>query len=75
MNDNTIIFGQNYNYLSNKNYKGLSIVDALKEINVDSSYAYRKQLANLNNIINYTETKEQNIKLLNLLKEDVLKYK
>ena len=37
-------------YLSNSKYKGFSIVDALKEINVDSSYEYRSKLAKLNGI-------------------------
>lgn len=61
-------------YLSNKNYEGNSIVDALKEINIDSSYQYRKELAKINNITNYQGTSEQNMKLLNLLKQGLLKY-
>ena len=74
VNDNTIISKENNRYLSNKNYKGTSIVDALKEINIDSTYNYRSKLAKLNNINNYQGTTEQNIKLLNLLKEGKLKY-
>lgn len=74
VNDNTIISKIENRYLSNKTYKGTSIVDALKEINIDSSYNYRSKLAKSNNIDNYQGTKEQNIKLLNLLKEGKLKY-
>jgi len=74
VNDNTIITKIENRYLSNKTYKGTSIVDALKEINIDSSYNYRSKLAKLNNIDNYQGTKEKNIKLLNLLKKGKLKY-
>lgn len=66
VNDNVII--NNSIYLSNPNYKGVSIVDALNEIKVDSSYNYRSKLASKNNISNYKGTEEQNIKLLDLLK-------
>lgn len=37
-------------YLSNANYNGNSIVDALKQINIDSSYLYRSKLAFVNGI-------------------------
>ena len=60
-------------YLSNKKYKGNSIVDALKQINVDSSYSYRAKLAKKNAIKNYKGSTEQNIKMLNLLKNGILK--
>ena len=50
-----------------------SLVDALKSINVDSSFENRKAIANKNNISNYTGTYEQNTKLLNLLKNGKLK--
>lgn len=73
-NDNVIISKDNIKYLSNKTYKGTSIVDGLREINVDSSYQYRTKLATLNNITNYKGTKEQNLALLNLLKKGKLKY-
>lgn len=59
-------------YLSNQNYNGTSIVDALNEINIDSSYNYRSNLAKINKINNYIGTSEQNIKLLTLLKEGKL---
>lgn len=75
VNDNVIINKiTEERYLSNKTYKGFSIVDALNEINIDSSYKYRSELAKINSIENYKGTKEQNIKLLNLLKEGKLKY-
>lgn len=59
-------------YLSS-NYTGTSIVDGLKSINIDSSYDYRQMLAEKNDITNYHGSYEQNIKLLNLLKEGKLK--
>jgi len=67
-NDSVIISNTN-NYLSNRNYQGNSIVDALNQINIDSSFTNRKKLATKNNIINYTGTSSQNSKLLSLLKE------
>jgi hypothetical protein len=59
-------------YLSNPGYKGVSIVDALNQISVDSSYNYRSKLAKVNGISNYRGTAEQNTKLLNLLKQGKL---
>ena len=59
-------------YLSNYEYKNGSIVDALKNINIDSSYDYRKLLAEKNGIENYHGSFDQNVKLLNLLKEGKL---
>ena len=55
------------------NYKGVSIVDALVSIGVDSSFANRTKLANINGISNYRGTPEQNTTLLNLLKQGKLK--
>jgi len=74
VNDNVIVSKENNRYLSNKSYKGTSIIDALKEKNTNSSYQYRKELAKLNNISNYKGTEKQNIQLLNLLKQGKLKY-
>lgn len=75
VNDNVIINKlTSEKYLSNTTYKGNSLVDALKEINVDSSYKYREELAKINNINNYRGTAEQNTKMLNLLKQGILKY-
>lgn len=59
-------------YLSNKSYKGKSIVEALQQINVDYSYSYRKKLALVNNIKSYTGTNTQNMRMLNLLKNGKL---
>ncbi len=63
----------NNGYLENSSYKGNSIVDALKQIGVDSSFEHRKKIAERNNIANYRGTPEQNTKLLNLLKQGKLK--
>lgn len=60
-------------FLNAKNYYHGSIVDALKSINVDSSYNYRKKLAEANNIENYSGSYSQNIQMLNLLKQGKLK--
>lgn len=57
-----------YTYLSNPNYKGSSIVDALNQIKVDSSFEYRKKLAVKNNIKDYTGKADENKRLLDRLK-------
>ena len=67
------ILAPKVNYLLNTNYTGVSIVDALKEIGVDSSYQYRARLAEVNNISNYHGTAEQNTRMLELLKNGRLK--
>lgn len=54
----------------NKSFK--SFVDALKSIGVDSSFSNRKEIAKINNINSYFGTYNQNIKLLNLLKNGLL---
>ena len=46
-----------------------SIIDALNSIGVDSSYSNRKSIAALNGISNYRWISDQNIQLLNLLKQ------
>jgi hypothetical protein len=60
-------------FLSNPKYHYGSIVDALKNINIDSSYQNRKILAQINGITNYHGSYSQNVKLLSLLKEGKLK--
>ena len=60
-------------YLSNLSYNGVSIVDALNQIGVDSSYSYRSRLAEVNDISNYMGTAEQNTYMLELLKKGTLK--
>ena len=77
-NKNLIYIGQKLIIKSNNNYfnkytgNSLSIVDALKSINVDSSFGYRTKIANVNGIKSYIGTSIQNITLLNLLKEGKL---
>lgn len=60
-------------YLSNRSYNGVSIVDALNQIGVDSSFGYRTKLANANGITNYVGTAEQNTLMLEMLKNGTLK--
>ena len=55
------------------NYKGLSFVDALKQMGVDSSFENRKVIALNNGISNYKGTSSQNLKLLNLLRNGKLR--
>lgn len=54
-------------------YTGNSIVDGLKSAGVNSSYAYREQLAKANGIKNYTGSASQNTALLDKLKKGTLK--
>lgn len=51
--------------------KNKSIVNALTELNLPSSFSFRKKLAAENNIKNYTGTANQNLKLLSLLSNQV----
>lgn len=51
----------------------LSIVDALKALNIDSSKKHRKEIALVNGFESYSGTPKQNEKLLALLKEGKLK--
>ena len=55
-----------------KSYKGNSFVDALKKRGVSASMAFRKKIASVNGIKNYTGTAKQNSKLLNLMKKGKL---
>lgn len=70
INNDSIV--SNINYLSNKEYTGTSIVEALNEINIDSSFNNRKNLAQVNGIENYTGTSGQNTIMLNKLKQGLL---
>jgi hypothetical protein len=58
-----------------KKYTGSSgsIVNALKAIGADSSYSYRKKIAQANGISNYSGTASQNTTLLKKLKNGTLK--
>ena len=55
-----------------KSYKGNSFVDALKKRGVNASMKFRKKIASVNGIKNYTGTSKQNSKLLNLMKKGKL---
>lgn len=55
-------------YLPRYTGKSNSLVDALKAVKVDSSFSYRKKIANKNGIKAYIGTASQNTKLLTLLK-------
>ena len=76
-NKNLIYVGQKIllpanNYFPKYTGKSNSIVDALKSLNINSSYNYREKIAKKNNINNYYGTSNQNIKLLSLLKQGKL---
>ena len=60
-------------YLSNPTYRGDSLVDALTQIGVDASFASRRDLARKNGIENYTGSAKQNLELLQLLREGILR--
>lgn len=53
--------------------KSTSIVDALKSINVDSSFKHRSKIAKANGIKGYIGTPKQNLLMLDKLKKGVLK--
>lgn len=61
---------QKKNYF--KPFNSKSIVDGLKSIGVNPTITYRKEIAKVNGISNYTGTAEQNIKLCNLAKKGLL---
>lgn len=56
-----------------KKFSSSSIVDGLKSIGVDSSFANRKKIAKANGISNYEGTVSQNNKLCSLAKQGKLK--
>lgn len=60
-------------YLKSHDYYGGSIVDGLKSIQIDSSFDNRAQIALRNGITNYRGTYNQNVYLLKLLKQGMLK--
>ena len=55
-----------------KSYKGNSFVDALKKRGVNASMKFRKKIASVNGIKNYTGTAKLNEKLLHLMKKGKL---
>lgn len=64
---------ENTTYYPKYTGSSVSIVTALNAIGVNSSYEYRKNIASRNNIAGYRGTAEQNIYMLNLLKNGTLK--
>ena len=60
-------YGETYFPACSSSY--VSIADALKSIGIDSSYDNRKVIASANNISGYSGTVEQNVQMLNLLKQ------
>ncbi len=60
------------NYFKACDKKETSIVDALKEADVNPSFANRKKIAVANGITNYSGTAKQNIHLLDLMKKGKL---
>ena len=60
-------------YYPKTDYRGVSIVEALISIGVDSSYSYREKIAKANGIKEYRGSSSQNMQLLNLLKKGKLK--
>lgn len=59
-------------YFPKTSYIGVSIVAGLKKIGVDSSFEYRKKIAEANGIANYKGTAIQNGSMLRLLKHGKL---
>lgn len=67
------LFNAKSNYFTKYTGNTLSIVIALQEIGEENtSFAYRKRIATVNNIENYKGTYDQNIKLVTLLKQGKL---
>lgn len=69
---NNLIDEQSEKYFIACKYNGFSIVDALKSIGANSTYAYRCKIAKANDIVNYKGTAVQNLKMLSLLKKGKL---
>ena len=64
---------QSANYYKKCSSKETSLVDGLKSVGVNSSYATRKKIAKANGIKSYAGTASQNTKLVLLLKSGKLK--
>lgn len=67
------VIDNDYTLFENKEYKYMSLSDALNEIYVNNTYEYRYKLALKNGIENYTGTNIQNLNLLKKLKDGTLK--
>ena len=66
---NTVNSNEKVKYYKKYTGSSKSLVDALKTLNIDSSYANRKKIAKANGIKLYVGSPSQNTKLLNLLKQ------
>jgi len=64
---------KNESYYPKSSYIGVSIVNALSKLQIDSSFSNRKKIAISNGIENYRGTSSQNIYLLGLLRQGKLK--
>ena len=56
-------------YYPRSNYIGVSIVNALNELGINSSFAYRSAIAHANGIREFTGTSAQNTHMLKLLRQ------
>lgn len=61
-----------YKYFDVPTIDSCSIIEMLSNIGVDYSYQYRKSIAKVNCISNYTGTAMQNLKMIDLLKKHAL---
>lgn len=68
----TNVSGETYTYFPVFKLNSCSIVDCLRSINVDSSFAYRKRIASKNGVANYKGSASQNDKLVSLGKKGKL---
>ena len=59
-------------YFPKSNYTGCSIVEALNLLGINSSYQYRAEIAKKNKIEGYQGKPQQNLYMLQLLKEGLL---
>lgn len=68
----TNVSRETYTYFPVFKLNSCSIVDCLRSINVDSSFAYRKRIAGKNGVANYKGSAQQNDKLVSLGKKGKL---
>lgn len=68
----TNVSRETYTYFPVFKLNSCSIVDCLRSINVDSSFAYRKRIAGKNGVANYKGSAPQNDKLVSLGKKGKL---
>lgn len=66
--DESMVDGASVEYFPAPAYTGSSLIDGLKAAGGASSYSYRKQIAEANEVAGYTGTAAQNSQLLQLLK-------